>query len=277
MDKFLTNAKGLARNPLGIIALFISMIYGFACLVLGISGKSLVHEEKMPLVWFLIFFPVIILLSFLYLVIRHHKKLYAPSDFRDDSGFLFTIDSKNIDERLEAKTNELTVELIQDNSFQNIDNIEKQERELKEEINSRNSETNEDLKKKYLMIENLVFSDLESEFKAPILRSVAGNHFYFDGMVDLSKEVIGVEVKYTKLGHLGNEIVLRRAIRNLVDVKRVFSPKNVRFMLIVVHECKNLEILNKDIKRIKESTNNQIEFRIYNYNDTINKYGLKSL
>ncbi|MCX6241384.1 MAG: hypothetical protein NTX43_06240, partial [Bacteroidetes bacterium] len=75
MDTFMTNAKGLAKNPLGIIALFISLIYGFACLVLGISGKSLVHEEKMPFIWFLIFFPVLILVTFVYLVTRHHQKL----------------------------------------------------------------------------------------------------------------------------------------------------------------------------------------------------------
>lgn len=96
IDKFMDNAKGLARNPLGIIALFISLIYGFACLVLGLSGNNLSHEEKMPFVWFLIFFPVLILITFIYLVTRHHQKLYAPFDFRDDSGFLSTMDTKTL-------------------------------------------------------------------------------------------------------------------------------------------------------------------------------------
>ncbi|MEP7317788.1 MAG: hypothetical protein ABI921_03580 [Panacibacter sp.] len=96
IDNFMNSAKGLARNPLGIIALFISLIYGFACLVLGLSGNSLSHEEKMPFVWFLIFFPVLILITFIYLVTRHHQKLYAPFDFRDDSGFLSTMDTKTL-------------------------------------------------------------------------------------------------------------------------------------------------------------------------------------
>ena len=72
--------KGLTRNPLGIIAFFVSLIYGFACLVLGTSLNNF-HgaEERLPLIWFIIFFPVLILIAFTYLVIYHHKKLYAPN------------------------------------------------------------------------------------------------------------------------------------------------------------------------------------------------------
>jgi hypothetical protein len=33
-------ARGLARNPLGIIALFIVMVYGFAALVTAFTGSS---------------------------------------------------------------------------------------------------------------------------------------------------------------------------------------------------------------------------------------------
>jgi sugar phosphate permease len=69
---FLTNSKGLAKNPLGIIALFISLIYGFACLVLGISGTSLKENERLILIIFLVVFPIIILVSFVFLVTRHY-------------------------------------------------------------------------------------------------------------------------------------------------------------------------------------------------------------
>jgi hypothetical protein len=81
------DAKTLTRNPLGIIALFISLIYGFACLVLGLSGQNLSPDDRSPLVYFLIGFPVLILLSFVYLVVKHHNKLYAPADFKDERNF----------------------------------------------------------------------------------------------------------------------------------------------------------------------------------------------
>lgn len=80
-------AKGLARNPLGIIALFIVLIYGFASLVVGFSDK-LVAGERAPLIWFLVVFPCLVLSVFAWLVSRHHTKLYAPSDYREDESFI---------------------------------------------------------------------------------------------------------------------------------------------------------------------------------------------
>ena len=46
-------AKGLARNPPGIIALFIVLVYGFASLVTAFAG-SFTHEERLPLIYFLV-------------------------------------------------------------------------------------------------------------------------------------------------------------------------------------------------------------------------------
>lgn len=80
-------AKGLAKNPLGIIALFIVLIYGFASLVVGLSGH-LVQGERVPLIWFLVIFPCLVLAVFGWLVSRHHTKLYAPSDYREDESFI---------------------------------------------------------------------------------------------------------------------------------------------------------------------------------------------
>jgi hypothetical protein len=81
------DSKTLTRNPLGIIALFISLIYGFACLVLGLSGQNFPPEDRTHLVYFLIGFPILILLSFVFLVVKHHNKLYAPADFKDERNF----------------------------------------------------------------------------------------------------------------------------------------------------------------------------------------------
>ena len=91
IQDFMKNAKGLTRNPLGIIALFISLIYGFACLVLSTSVKNLNNSvERLPLIWFIIGFPILILVSFILLVIFHHEKLYAPVDYKDEDNFIKT-------------------------------------------------------------------------------------------------------------------------------------------------------------------------------------------
>ena len=53
-------AKSLARNPLGIIALFIVLVYGFASLVAVFAG-SFTPMERIPLIYFLVIFPVLVL------------------------------------------------------------------------------------------------------------------------------------------------------------------------------------------------------------------------
>jgi hypothetical protein len=80
MNRFGETARGLARNPLGIIALFIVLVYGFASLVVGI-GANLDSATTMVLVWFMVLFPILVLLVFAWLVSRHHTKLYSPRDY----------------------------------------------------------------------------------------------------------------------------------------------------------------------------------------------------
>ena len=87
LGSFVRTGKGLSRNPLGIIALFIVLIYGFASLVVGVRNDWC-PDERQPIVWFLVIFPVVVLGVFSLLVIRHHGKLYAPEDFSDDVNFL---------------------------------------------------------------------------------------------------------------------------------------------------------------------------------------------
>lgn len=80
-------AKGLARNPLGIIALFIVLVYGFAALVTTLND-SFTPEERLPLIYFLVIFPVLVLGVFAWLVSGHSNKLFAPSDFKNEDNYV---------------------------------------------------------------------------------------------------------------------------------------------------------------------------------------------
>jgi len=80
-------AKGLARNPLGIIALFIVLVYGFASLVTIFAG-SFSSGERLPLIYFLIGFPVLVLVVFTWLVAKHSGKLFAPADFKNEDNYV---------------------------------------------------------------------------------------------------------------------------------------------------------------------------------------------
>lgn len=63
IKEFGATAKSLAKNPLGIIALFIVLIYGFAALVVGMSNH-LEAGEREPIIWFLVAFPCIVIVIF---------------------------------------------------------------------------------------------------------------------------------------------------------------------------------------------------------------------
>jgi hypothetical protein len=112
MINILERSKGLAKNPLGIIALFISLIYGFACLVLSTSISNLISSERLPLIWFIIGFPIIILLAFIYLVTKHHQKLYSPSDYGSAESFLKTIEGSK-------KFQALKIDMVKDDKIEN--------------------------------------------------------------------------------------------------------------------------------------------------------------
>lgn len=80
-------ANGMSRSPLGIIALFIVLVYGVAALVTTFAG-SLNALEKLPLIYFLVFFPVLVLVAFVWLIIKHTPKLYSPSDFKNEENYI---------------------------------------------------------------------------------------------------------------------------------------------------------------------------------------------
>ena len=104
MTNLIENVKGLTKNPLGIIALFISLIYGFACLVLSTSISNLESSsERLPLIWFIIGFPIIILIGFIFLVVKHHQKLYSPSDYGNAESFLKTIETSKKFESIQVE------------------------------------------------------------------------------------------------------------------------------------------------------------------------------
>lgn len=77
-------APSLARSPLGIIALFILLVYAIS----GIVCATWTPPVPEALVWFIVLFPVLVFLVFTWLVVEHHLKLHGPGDFTDHRNWL---------------------------------------------------------------------------------------------------------------------------------------------------------------------------------------------
>jgi len=169
MNKFLLNPfkeiRDYAHNPLGIVAMFISLIYGFAVLLLATSVDKFTASERTPLIWFIIVFPCLILIVFYRLVTKHHEKLYSPSDFRDDSSFLQTISTT---ER-QLKYREEAEEVLRDElpTQTDVDRVTAK-------LVSPQTATNqvEDISKQIRAIEDKVISKLEHELNVTAIRNV---------------------------------------------------------------------------------------------------------
>ena len=280
LNDFMKNANGMTRNPLGIIALFVSLIYGFACLVLSSSLKNLVTEyERLPLIWFIIIFPVIILLAFIYLVVNHHTKLYAPSDFRGDDAFFKNMDNKRIKQRQEdeAKTLEsapknenieLEVEKETESKINGEVNIleeTKKVEEVKSEIVA------EPIVNKYSNSEKWVSQELSLKynvlFKANISLSTQYGKIELDAMGQDSDKLYIVETKYWESNK--SEKILKLSIQEFLlqngKLKKVFKT-NKEFKLIVALVFDSLKLVDRNeylkfVKNIYEDAN--VEFFEY--------------
>ena len=82
------SATSLSKNPLSIISLFLVLLYVCAVIYIGFSGSQLESNERFILLWFLALATALVLVIFAWLVSKQSDKLYAPTDFKDDSSFL---------------------------------------------------------------------------------------------------------------------------------------------------------------------------------------------
>ncbi|HWX65877.1 MAG TPA: hypothetical protein VNZ27_05540 [Rhodanobacter sp.] len=185
MREFAKAAQGLTRNPLGVIGLFIVLVYGFACLVLGLAASQLQPDERSPLIWFIVIFPALILGVFYRLVTAHHKKLYAPSDYKDERLFLSPLSDEQRAERLETE-----VQRVEEQEAVPVPSVQIQE----------TPRPTPAIRSAYADAERLAFLELEKEVGKPFRKYVQvsshGRTEEFDGVLITKDEAHLIEVKY---------------------------------------------------------------------------------
>jgi hypothetical protein len=238
---FIKIGKDFARNPLGIIAIFISLIYGFASLLLNSTASALTESERWPLIIFVVAFPILILLAFYRLVTKHHGKLYAPGDFKDDKSFLRTLSDWEADDKLTIEANE-TLERVEVNKADVEPARRTQHSPSAESIEKRNDQS--DKKQKFLQefkheikqIEDAVVAKVANEMGVSAERHVGigETEASFDAFLGTnSGKYTFLEVKVVK-SPLTSGILLDRLLYLSLIGDRFFESK---FKLIVVIVC----------------------------------------
>jgi len=222
-------ATGLARNPLGIIALFIVLVYGFAALVAGASSR-LQSSERKPIVWFLVLFPCIVLLVFAWLVSRHHEKLYSPSDFRNDDSFWTQLSREEQIAKLERQADQAAAP-------HGDSEVVSSSVKLKQEIT---------------LAKTLVFSDLEQKYSSPMVKEIEitqkGIKQQFDGAIIKGGDpIVVIDVKYIPIYIPDDNIK-----KSMATLARGSSVTNFKRILALVLDKVTKEEFDEEKVRIRK-------------------------
>lgn len=87
LNNFDRSSNAFSRGPLGIIALFLSFVYATSVAFRAFS-QNVTELQSLFIILFIVIFPILVLLSFVYLVAKHPHSLYPPSEFKDEENFL---------------------------------------------------------------------------------------------------------------------------------------------------------------------------------------------
>ncbi|MCK2094659.1 hypothetical protein [Thauera aromatica] len=225
--------KDLVKNPIGIVALFISLIYSIANLLLGATAKSLTPDERFPIVIFIVLFPVVILGVFYLLVSRHHGKLYAPGDYKDDKSFLRTLSQEERERKLEKEAEEaLPTPAV----------TEATAAPTSPEAQPASAQRMTDIRNELRVIESLVISKFESELNQRAERDVGigDTGVSFDALFQTNGKLTFLEIK--SIRHPGAvSMLLDRVLYNAVVADR-FMNSNFKLILAVVYHFDKEEL-----------------------------------
>lgn len=83
---FYSAATSMARTPLGFLGLCLVLVYAIAGLVFAVN-QHLDKELAAVLVWFIVLYPVLVLVTFVVLIAFFRDKLIWPTDFTDPKDF----------------------------------------------------------------------------------------------------------------------------------------------------------------------------------------------
>jgi hypothetical protein len=277
------SAQKLARNPLGIIALFLLLVYGIAGLVFRLAAKNLSATERQPLIWFLVAFPALVLIMFAWLVARHHTKLYSPADYHDAEGFFRALTPTEQRARLAAEVEELQTQIVEGaspsspraDSSSSADSDRRRDVPPKSGAVSFASQKRPDLHAAVALAEDLAFRELSAEFGAHPARHVRiPGDIEVDGVFQIGDQTIAVEIKYIRAEMNWSSLVREAVVRANV-LTRATWIRRWRFLFAVVADRVAKEEREKLRKQlVEQSSTCAIEVRVYDFTELQQKFGI---
>lgn len=231
---------GTIKNPLTIIAIFAAIAEISGTVVLPFINEA----NQSTYIWFLIVFPILLIILFFLTLNFNHKVLYAPSGYQNEENFLHSLPRATATEKLlkieaELKDVEQSPSAPTENTpvlppTGTVSAEKTPSPILLFEHSSRASS-----QAMYLLTEELVFKKLGREFAGQIQREVKlgpiGSQVIFDGMVQDKGITTGIEVYVARdpinIAKRAKEASLR--IEDWAKLATQYHLKNFRVILAI--------------------------------------------
>lgn len=225
---------GHIRNPLTVISIFAGLAEVSGTVILPFLNQDM----QQIYVWFLMFFPVVLVLAFFLTLNFNRRVLYAPTDFQKEQHFVDLISAATP----EAREEKLKDEVVQ------LKRMEEKQRQAVFPNNTLTSlppyaplasiNNDETRRSKVSMTEALALQLISHELRRPITPGIKLTGRYpsqsmvFDGVVDDGESLKAIEVKYFPNGYFQTS-----------DVKKFFAEVERLHLDITDQQDKALSLM----------------------------------
>lgn len=232
---------GTIKNPLTIIGIFaaISEISGTAILPFISSSNQATY------MWFLIIFPVLLIVLFFITLNFNHRVLYAPSDFKNEDNFVRSLQKVPFAEKaLQDEAERAENEEISSASAELPNSEGSSTPTIVDPARSAESPSiSRSLQTIYALAEEFIFRNLSQRFTAQIQRDVRvsslSSSYIFDGIVHENGIITVITVKLLRQATLSR---LRESLMHIYESATAlpqYQRNNFRLILAMVVDAES--------------------------------------
>lgn len=248
---------GHIKNPLTVIAMFaaIAEVSGASVLPFIAPGNQATY------IWFLMIFPVLLVLIFFATLNFNHKALYAPSDWKDESNFFRKFSDATPEEKRQKLTDEVAAQEVvvvpeaaatEAQSTLLDDKLEKEPITQSGTHNFEVAKINQQRIQKYKFAEKAVIRKLSTDLGLSFRENVAfkstnNRRVIFDAVAMGEDKITAVEVKLIASEFLPRSLIYS-SLREMEEVARKSREAGREFVFHYVVVLDNSKINRQNVE-----------------------------
>jgi hypothetical protein len=276
---------GPIKNPLTIIAIFAAIAEISGTIVLPFIDTA----NQATYVWFLMVFPILLIILFFVTLNFNHKVLYAPSDYQNEDNFLKSLPRASFTEKVQKIQAEIEESEAKSGDIQPTEVASAAQQSKGSSTATPPSISYQTLVRRstqasYMLAEELIFRKLATEFSSEIQREVKlgslGGRYIFDGIVRDKGITTIIEVKFVRGGYMPSMHV-RETLSRIQESMKLLPPEQIsglRVILAIAADdlSTNKERLTSQIDRFRSDFAFPVEVRFYSLADLEREFNISA-